>query len=434
MPTLLNFSPAHFTILATSGGWLSLFVGFYAAGLALAFTPCCLPLLPIVIGLIARQTPKPSTGKALLLSTAYVFGAALSYAAGGALFSAAGAELQMRFQAPWVVLAFACFFILLALSMLGAFTLQMPSSLQSKLAALSARQNAASLAGMTAIGALSALIVTACVAPALVGALAVISRTGDVLRGTAALFVLGIGMGTPLIVIGASAGRLIPQSGPWMLTVKRLFSAVLMAVAVGLLGKIVPERTERILWTVPFFMAAFILLKDAPRRSARGWLQLAASGACTLAVAYLLLWPSIHRKLSTLEGHPSAASVPAVHFMPLTSLSGLTTALKDASRNNKPLLVDFSAQWCASCKEMDETTFASRKVRKQLQHFILYRIDLTADTRADRAILSRFKVYGPPTVLLFGPLGLESHNERVVGYMPPNPFSSRLNAVLAEMR
>ncbi len=429
----MNWSQSHYSTLVLSGGWPALLFAFYVAGLALSLTPCCLPMVPIISGLIIRQTPRPTTLGAFGLAVCYVLGMSSIYAMGGVFFSAAGLELQAVFQTPLVISLFSGIFVLLAASTLGAFTLQMPSFLQTKFAALSARQSAGSFLGMLLMGALSALIVTACVAPAMVGALAIISRSGNVWRGGAALFSMGLGMGTPLILVGASAGRLLLRAGPWTNRVKELFAAVFIAIAVWLLGRIVPDAIERYLWTLPFFVIAFVLLRATPHRPSRGWPYILVVFLCMTVIVYLLAYRSPAPQKGAL-GARSARQAEVAQFKPISSLHQLDLVLAHSALIKKPVIVDFWANWCTSCKEMDATTFASAAVKAQLSKFLLYRVDLTQYTSADRRLLAHFSVYGPPTLLVFGPNGQELIKDRVIGYMPAETFEARLHKITNKLR
>ena len=274
--------------LIRSGNLFLVLATFFGLGLLLAFTPCVLPMVPILSGIIAGQR-QVSTARALTLSLVYVLGMAITYTIAGALFAAAGQQVQAVFQQPWIVVLFALLFVVLALSMFGLFTLQVPAALQTRLAAVSNRQRAGSFIGVAVMGALSALIITTCVAPPLVATLAVIGQSGDMVRGAAALFAMSLGMGLPLLVVGASAGKLLPRAGAWMDTVKQLFGVMMLAVAAWMLARIVPERYTLLLWAVPALVGAAVLWRMRPahastrilsRRSARGALRRRAPRRC----------------------------------------------------------------------------------------------------------------------------------------------------------
>ena len=250
-----------------TGGFAAIIATFFGLGLLLSFTPCMLPMVPILSGLIAGQGSKVTTGRAFSLSLTYVLGMSLTYTIAGAAFAAAGKQVQAVFQQPWIILVFAAMFIALALSMFGFYTLQVPAAIQTRLSSSSNRQQAGTFGGVAIMGALSALIVTACVAPALVGALLVISQGGDVLRGAVALFAMSLGMGAPLLIIGTSAGKLLPKAGPWMDTVKQLVGALMLGVAAWMIARLVSDRVALLLYAIPL-IAAFIVLWRAQHQGA----------------------------------------------------------------------------------------------------------------------------------------------------------------------
>lgn len=423
-------SQLRFEALARSGSLLAMIGWFYLAGLALAFTPCCLPTVPILSGIIVGHGTKVTAARGFILSLAYVLGMALTYTAAGAAFAAAGGEVQAAFQTPWILGSFAALFVAMALAMLGLFTVQVPSALQTRLAQLSNRQTAGSLGGVAVMGALSALIVTTCVGPALVGALAVISQTGEVARGAAALFAMSIGMGTPLLVVGASAGRLLPKSGPWMDTVKKLFGAVMLAVAVWMLARLLPARITLALWAVPAATLAAVLWRTGPGASSRGWpLRFAALAAGIYGL--VLITGAALGGTDPLQPIPAWASVQhPLQFVPIHSVAGLDREVAQASREGKPVMVDFYADWCTSCKEMEAKTFLDPAVRRALTGTVLLRADVTSDDADDRALLKRFGIFGPPTIAFYGRDGRERTRHRVVGYMDGAQFAAAVHAAI----
>ena len=414
----------RYASVVRSGSFGLLLAFFYAAGLVLAFTPCCLPMVPILSGLIVGGGRKVTAARGFALSLTYVVGMALTYTAAGIAVAAGGAHVQAAFEQPWIVTAFAALFVVLALAMFGMFTLQMPASIQTRLAGLSRRQEAGTFGGVLIMGALSALIVTTCVAPALVGALLVIGRGGDIVRGGIALFVMGLGMGTPLIVVGTSAGKLLPRAGAWMDIVKRLFGALMLGVAVWMLVRVVPARFVLILWSIPLASAAAVLWKGARSlRTGAAPIRIAAIAAAVYGVALLVgaglggtdplaPWPQIAR-------HPQG-----LEFRPIRSVADLDRAVAAAQAQGRPVMLDFYADWCVSCKEMEHDTFTDPKVIATLRSAVLLRADVTSDDRDDRALLAHFGIYGPPTIAFYGPDGRERRNLRVVGYMRPAEFAS----------
>ncbi|MGH8298945.1 MAG: protein-disulfide reductase DsbD [Steroidobacteraceae bacterium] len=424
-------SQFRFEALARSGSLLAMIGWFFLAGLGLAFTGCVYPTIPILSGIIVGQGRKVTTGRAFVLSLAYVLGMALTYTIAGTAFAAAGGQAQAAFQRPWIVGSFAALFVAMALSMLGLFTVQIPAVLQTRIAQLSNRQSAGTFGGVALMGALSALIVTTCVGPALVGALAVISQTGEMARGAAALFAMSMGMGTPLLVIGASAGRLLPKSGPWMDTVRRLFGAVMLGVAVWMLDRLLPARVTLALWAVPAATLAAVLWTATRRGSpSRAWtLRVAGLAAGIYGVA--LVTGAALGGTDPLEPIPAwAAAEQPLHFAPIHSVAGLDQAVALAAHQGHPVMVDFYADWCTSCKEMEATTFLDPAVRQALSGAVLLRADVTANDADDRALLKRFGIYGPPTIAFYGRNGEERSRYRVVGYLDGAQFAATVRAAL----
>ncbi len=422
----------RFEALARSGSLLAMIGWFYLAGLGLAFTGCVYPTIPILSGIIVGQGHKVTTARAFTLSLAYVLGMALTYTIAGTAFAAAGGQAQAAFQTPWILGTFAALFVAMALSMLGVFTVQMPAALQTRIAQLSNRQSAGTLGGVAVMGALSALIVTTCVGPALVGALAVISQTGEVARGAVALFAMSIGMGTPLLIVGSSAGRLLPKSGAWMDTVKKLFAAVMLGVAVWMLSRLLPARVTLALWAVPAATLAAVLWRATLGASsrARGW-PLRIAGAAAGVYGLMLVTGAALGGTDPLEPIPAWAAVQhPLRFVPIGSVAQLDRDVARASHQGKPVMVDFYADWCTSCKEMEATTFLDPAVRRALTGAVLLRADVTSDDADDRALLKRFGIFGPPTIAFYGRDGRERARYRVVGYMDGAEFAAAVRAAL----
>src|SRR5881227_3066247 len=417
-----------FASLIRAGNPLVMLGWFYLAGLALAFTPCVLPMVPILSGIIAGGGRTLNTARAFALSVTYVLGMALTYTLAGIACAAAGRQVQAVFQQWWVLTLFAALFVVLAMSMFGLFTLQMPVAIQTRIASLSNRQSAGTFGGVAVMGALSALIVTTCVGPALVGALLVISQSGELARGGAALFAMSIGMGTPLLVVGASAGRLLPKAGRWMELVKKLFGVMMLAVAAWMLVRIVPERVALLLWAVPALVLAALLWAESRARSAAAWgLRVAGVVAGLYGVALTAA--------SALGGTDPLAPLPALgaraHALPfhiIKSVADLDRGVAKAKASGRTVLVDFSADWCTSCKEMERYTFTDPAVQAALRNTVLLRADVTRNDADDEALLRRFGIFGPPTIAFYGADGRERSGYRVVGYMKADAFASRTRA------
>lgn len=413
-----------------AGNFFVMVGSFYLAGLLLAFTPCVLPMVPILSGIIAGGGAQVTTGRAFVLSVTYVLGMALTYTAAGIIGAAMGREVQALFQQWWVLALFAAVFVAMALSMFGLYTVQMPVAIQTRIASLSNRQSAGTLGGVAIMGALSALIVTTCVGPALVAALLVIGQSGQIARGGAALFAMSIGMGTPLLIVGASAGKLLPKAGPWMDFVKKLFGVMMLAVAAWMLARIVPDRVSLLLWAVPALTLAWLLWFELKARSAARWALRVAGLAVGLYGVALAAG-------SALGGSDPLAPIPALGheqrqlpFRAIGTVADLERAVRAASAAKRGVLLDFSADWCTSCKEMERYTFTDPKVQGALVSVTLLRADVTADNTDSRALLRHFGIIGPPTIAFYGADGQERSQYRVVGYMKADDFAARVRAAL----
>jgi thiol:disulfide interchange protein DsbD len=409
--------------LVRSGSLFTLLGMFFLSGLGLAFTPCVLPMVPIISGIIAGHGANMTRLKGFSLSMTYVLGMAATYTAAGMAFAAAGQQAQSLFQQPWIISLFAVLFVTMAASMFGFFTVQMPSFVQTRLAELSNRQRAGSYAGVAVMGALSALIVTTCVGPALVAALSVIGQSGQMLRGGLALFAMAMGMGTPLLVVGASAGQLLPRAGAWMETVKQLFGALLLAVAAWMLARIVPERIALLLWALPALAAAVVLLR-ATLRSNLPRLLVRTIGAAALLWAVLLVVGGVRGATDPLAPWALAPTHIELPFVTIKSVADLDREVAAAQAAGKPLLLDFYADWCVSCKEMERYTFPDAQVRQVLANTVLLRADVTANDEADQALLAKFGIFGPPTIAFYGSDGIERSTLRVVGFMKAAEFAA----------
>ena len=405
--------------------------GFYLAGLLLAFTPCVLPMVPILSGIIAGGGARVTTGRAFALSLTYVLGMAVTYTAAGIVGAAMGHEVQALFQQWWVLVLFAAVFVGMALSMFGLYTVQMPAAIQTRIANVSNRQSAGTFSGVAVMGALSALIVTTCVGPALVAALLVIGQTGQIGRGGAALFAMSIGMGTPLLAVGASAGRLLPKAGAWMDFVKKVFGVVMLAVAAWMLARIVPDRIALLLWAVPALTLAWLLWFELRMRSTARWALRAAGLAVGLYGVALAAG-------AAFGGKDPLAPIPALAhesrelpFRTIRTVADLEREVHAASEEKRGVMLDFSADWCTSCKEMERYTFTDPGVQSALAHVSLLRADVTADDADDQALFRHFGIIGPPTIAFYGPDGHERSEYRVVGYMKADAFAARARAALA---
>ena len=412
--------------LAGNSRWLTL-LGFFGAGLLLAFTPCVLPMIPILSGLIAGQGTRLGTRRALLLSLVYVVANALVFTAAGVVAGLVGANLQAAFQTPWIIVAFALVFVALALSSFGLYELQLPAALRSRLGAISDHQRGGSLAGVAAMGALSALIVGPCVAPPLAAAVLYISQSHDPVFGGAALFLLAMGMGAPLLAFGAAAGRGMPMSGPWMTTAQRVFGFIFLALAVWMLSRILPAVATLALFGLLAVAAAAWAFSATPA-SPRARLGSRFAGLLLMVVGAAELLGALgggRDPLQPLAGVFGARQSPALVFRTIKSSTDLDRELQAAKAAGKPLLFDFYADWCVSCKEMEKYTFTDPEVHAALADVTLLKADVTANDTVDQALMQRFGIIGPPATLFFLE-GAERRELRLVGYEKVAPFLQRV--------
>jgi thioredoxin:protein disulfide reductase len=431
-----------------NGSWWTLVGFFYVAGLGLAFTPCVLPMVPILSSIIAGQGGTVSTQRGFLLSLSYVLGMAATYTAAGAIAALAGSQVQALFQKPWLITLFAGMFVVLALGMFGLFELQMPAAVQTRLANMANRQKGGTFIGTAIIGALTALIVTTCVAPPLIGALSFISQTGDVARGSSALFALSMGMGTPLLLVGASAGQLLPRVGPWMNTVKAGFGVMLIGVAIYMMDRVLPGAVTLVLWSLLVFLTGVFLGAFEPLPTAPSPARRLAKGLGVLACLYgaLLLIGATLGGDDPLRPIPQAAVTrgsgggvlaanssdeEALSFRNIETVAALDAALTEARAANQPVMLDFTAEWCTTCKEMEEYTFPDSGVIGALEPFMLLRADVTDNTDDDKALLQRFGSFGPPTIAFFDRSGFERTNFKLVGFVPAEKFRPHVQNLAA---
>jgi thioredoxin:protein disulfide reductase len=423
--------------LISSGNMLGVLGTFFGLGLLLAFTPCCLPMVPILSGLIVGSGRQLSTARAFSLSLTYVLGMALTYTVLGAGFAAAGKQVQAAFEQPWIVALFAALFVAMALSMFGLYTVQMPSVLQTRLTVVSNRQQGGHFGGVAVMGALSALIVTTCVAPPLVATLAVIGQSGAIARGAAALFVMALGMGAPLLVVGSSAGRWLPKAGAWMDTVKQVFGVLMLALAAWVLTRIVPARFNLVLFAVPVFAAAVVLGARARGATARGGgYRLGHSLAVIAAVLVGLYGAALligATRGDTDPLRPLSRTVAAQEptFYSISSLAQLNSEVQAAAAHGQPVMLDFYADWCTSCLEMQHFTFNNPEVQAALHGARLLRADVTANNADDQALLRQFQIYGPPTIAFYDDRGREQRRYRVVGFMSAHQFAALVRQAFA---
>jgi thiol:disulfide interchange protein len=419
------------------GSLLAVLGFFFLSGLGLSLTPCVLPMVPILSGILAGEGANVTRWRGFSLSFTYVQGMALTYAGAGAAFVLAFKQApQAFFQQPWIVALFVILFVALAFAMFGTFTLQMPSAIQTRLANVSNKQRSGTFIGCFVMGALSALVATACVAPALIAALTVISQTGEVARGAAALYATALGMGVPLLVVGASAGSLLPKAGPWMDTIKSLFGVVFLGLAIYFLQPLVPDSISMLLWSALAVISGFWIFAMKARDGGPAPAALRAAGLLTLVYGIILLIGVAAgsndplQPLSTLRADNKSGSTevtakePALAFDTIKSLDDLNKRVAAAGASGRPVMLDFYADWCTSCKEMERYTFSDKTVQDALSNAVLLHADVTKNDATDQELLRHFGIFGPPTIAFYGPDGEERANFRVVGYMKAAEFAS----------
>ena len=414
------------------GNVLLTLLSFLGFGLLLAFTPCVFPMIPILSGIIVGQqdlTPR----KAFLLSLTYVLAMALTYTLAGVMAGLFGQNLQATFQNPWVLGVFSGIFVLLALSMFGFYELQMPASIQSRLTSISNRQAGGSLFGVALMGVLSALIVGPCVAAPLAGALIYIGQSGDAVLGGAALFALSLGMWIPLLLVGTSAGKWLPKAGGWMETVRAAVGVMLLAVAIWLLERVLPASATLLLWAAllvvsSVYMGAFSHLPEGSSGWRKFWKGM---GILLLLQGSLLVAGSAIGGGHASILHPlkdlalgQKQTTPTLTFQTVANLDELQQALQAAK--GKTVMLDFYADWCASCKEMEANTFPDAAVQTALQGVVLLKADVTRNTAEDKAMMRHFKMVGPPAIVFFNREGEELIGSRQVGFLAADAFAAHV--------
>ena len=416
-------------MLKHAGFWANL-AFFFVAGLGLSLTPCVFPMIPILSGIIAGQGQQASHARGFALSLAYVLGMALTYAAAGVAAGMTGTLISSALQNPWVLGAFALVFVVLSGSMFGFFELQLPTALQSKLSEESGHLQGGRGIGVFLMGALSALIVGPCVAAPLAGALLYIGKTGDAVLGGSALFVMALGMGAPLIVVGTAGGSLLPRTGSWMEGVKKAFGVLLLATAVWLVSPVLPPVVPMLAWAALLIVPAIYLhALDPLPPQAKGWARFwKGIGIIMLLAGAALLIGALAGNRDPLQplaglrggnGVAVAAEADKPAFERVRSVAELQARLASAER---PVMLDFYADWCVSCKEMEKFTFTDPAVRAKLAGFILLQADVTANSADDKALLARFGLFGPPGIVFFAPGGQETPGLRVIGFQKAEAF------------
>ena len=401
-------------------------IGFFGFGVLLSLTPCVLPMIPILSGIIVGQK-KLSHARAFGLSVAYVLGMAITYAIAGVIVGYIGGSLQAAFQQPWVIILFSLIFVVMALSLFGLYNIQLPAKLRNTLSKASSHQKHGSYVGTALMGCLSTLILSPCVTPPLVGVLGYISQTGNAILGGTALFIMGLGMGTPLLIIGASSAKLLPKSGRWMNTIKYILGILLLGVAIWMLSRILPGPATLALWAM-LLMGSSIGLGAFSSAPSFGPMV-------KKLFAILLFVYGIVLAIGALTGHSDpfhpltmgrSTKQDVLPFIPVKTVTEINQQLQLAQAQGQLTLLDFYADWCISCKEMDYFTFRNKAVQKALANFRLLRANVTKNDAQDKMLEKHFHVIAPPTILFFGLDGKEIYPARIIGEMSAKTFLAHI--------
>lgn len=417
--------------LKNSSVWIVI-ATFLVFGLLLSLTPCVFPMIPILSSIIVGQGDQLTTKRAFIMSLVYVLAMSVTYTIAGVLAGVFGENLQVAFQNPWIIGSFSIIFLLLALSMFGFYELQLPSALQSKLTNISNKQQGGTLTGVAVMGFLSALIVGPCVAPPLAGALIYIGQTGDALLGGLALFAMSMGMGLPLLLLGTSAGKLLPRAGVWMDNVKAVFGVMLIAIAIWMAERIIPVEAAMLSWAMLLMISAVYMGAFSSTQDTSGWFRLSKGLGLVLffygaAILIGLLGGSkqMFQPLQVFQGGGTVMQqqTDKLAFSKIKSIDDLNAELA----KGKPVMLDFYADWCISCKEMEALTFSKAKVHQALEGVTLLKADVTANDAIDKALMKQFGIIGPPAILFFNTEGTEQKAQRVVGFKNADDFTTIIN-------
>ena len=419
-------------------GGLALFIAAFLAGLALSWTPCVYPMVPILSGIIIGQKEKPSNLNALLMSITFVLSMSVAYGLIGASagYFGAGINLQAIMQTPWVLFVFSCIFILLSLSMFGFYDIQLPSGVQTRLTSISNSQSGGSFVGVSIMGFLSALIVGPCVTPFLATALSYVIAGGSAAKGGASLFAMGLGMGVPLIIICGWGVNALPKAGPWMENVKRVFGFAMIAVALYLLDRILYPLLSLILWALLFTVAPIMLgvFKNISRSLSLVGIVFRLFSILFLVYG-LMLWVlvakgggDIQQPLDAIIYGDKIEASNTVAFQIIDDETQLDSLILKTKSNKKPLVLKFYAEWCIACKKLERVVFKDSTVNQSLKDSMTYTVDVTKNTQINQSILSRFSLVGPPAILFFKD-GKEIRSQRIIGEVSAKELSNRLNSL-----
>ena len=423
------------------GSFWGVIATFFGLGLLLALTPCVFPMIPILSGIIAGQKKELTKASGFMLALAYVLGMAITYALAGVAAALSGTLLSNALQNPWALGIGAGIFVALAFSMFGFFEIQLPSFIQSKFSDASNKMKGGNLIGVFVMGALSAVIVGPCVAPPLAAALAFIAQTGNTTLGGLALFVMALGMGVPLLLVGVSAGALLPRAGGWMNAVKYFFGVMMLAIAIYLISPIIPAWVNMLLWaTLLIGSAVYLHALDPLPANSSGWLRLWKGlgvvlliGGLALLLGMLAGSRDMLQPLDVFKGGAGGASIAAeqkgLPFEKVKDVAELDARLAAAKADGKAVMLDFYADWCVSCKEMERFTFSDARVQARLSNAVLLKADVTTNSEADKALLKRFNLFGPPGLIFWNTAG-EQSGYKVIGFEKADKFLSSVDSAL----
>ena len=419
-------------------GLLQNIIVFFGFGLLLALTPCVFPMIPILSGIIVGQGSSATTLRSFYMSLTYVISMALSYAVLGVIAGSFALNLQAASQNVWVITSFSMVFVLLALSMFGFYELKLPGSRHVE---QSSAVGTDTLSGVAIMGALSAVIVGPCIAPPLAGALLFISQTGDAVLGGSALFAMGMGMGVPLLVIGTSEGKILPRAGAWMESIKHVFGVIMLGVAIWFMERVLPGSVTLALWALLFIVTAIYMgALDRSEKQSQWQRFWRGVGLAMLFYGFILIvgvasgGSNLFKPLENLlyKDHASEIRSKALSFQTIKGVDGLRTALDAATHKGRFVMLDFYADWCITCKEMEGDTFSDPKVQAMLREVILLKADVTENDELDKDLLKKFGLYGPPAILFFDKEGFEQRPDRIVGFMNAVDFQKHIKQVVSD--
>ncbi|STX50676.1 thiol:disulfide interchange protein DsbD [Legionella busanensis] len=403
-------------LIQENSPWVYLTI-FFGLGVLLAFTPCVLPMVPILSGIIVGQNSL-SLSRAFKLSAAYVIGMALTYALAGMLAAYLGSTVQTLMQQPWIIGTFSVLFILMALSMLDIFHLRLPSSFNSRLSQLSQKSNNKSFISVALMGVISTLIVSPCVTAPLIGVLTYIGQEGQVLKGGLILFVMALGMGTPLLLVGAGYGSLLPNTGLWMIKIKQFFGLLMLGMAIWMLSRILPNTIINVLWALLLIMVSFYL-GLFQNTTSNGQRVMQIFGSLALMISGIMLYslvPTMVKNNANANTHTIAAPKEAP-FIKVNTLEEINAQLIQAKQAHKPVFLEFYATWCSDCQAMEAHVFNQPDIIKTMNGLVSLKVNLSDNTPETREIKKKFAIYGLPEMIFFDSLGAERSGLTSAGYL-----------------